>query len=42
MGCVATPRADLAAMELTESSEELRAIVEGINPTDPAKEEFPA
>lgn len=43
MGCVAVSRADLAAMESTESSEELRAIVEGIILTDRvSKEEVPA
>jgi hypothetical protein len=42
MGCVGVPRADLAAMESTESSEELWAIVEGIILTDRAsKEEVP-
>jgi hypothetical protein len=39
MGCVAVSRADLAAMESTESSEELRAIVEGIILTDRASKE---
>jgi hypothetical protein len=43
LGCVAVSRADLAAMESTESSEELQAIVEGIILTDRAnKEEVPA
>jgi len=30
MGCVGVSRADLAAMESTEDSEELRSIIEGI------------
>lgn len=42
LGCVGVSRADLAAMESTESSEELWAIVEGIILTDRAsKEEVP-
>ena len=39
MGCVGVSRADLAAMESTESSEELWAIVEGIILNDRATKE---
>jgi hypothetical protein len=39
MGCVGVSRADLAAMESTEDSEELRAIIEGIIVNDRATKE---
>ena len=39
MGCVGVGRADLAAMESTEDSEELRAIIEGIILNDRATKE---
>lgn len=39
MGCVGVGRADLAAMESTVDSEELRAIVEGVILNDRATKE---
>ncbi|HLN41537.1 MAG TPA: hypothetical protein VK215_03730 [Acidimicrobiales bacterium] len=39
MGCVGVSRADLAAMESTEDSEELRAIIEGVILNDRATKE---
>jgi len=38
-GCVGVSRADLAAMESTEDSEELRAIIEGVILNDRASKE---